>query len=302
MSKDPYKILDVLKEASDQEIKSSYRKLAKKFHPDLNPNNKEAETKFQEISSAYDLLQNKEKRAAYDRGEIDMEGNSQYQQQYYKDHAEGPQGYRYSSNNENEFDGDDIKDMFESMFGGANRNTGSAFNQQNNDVFYSIEIDFLEAALGTKKRITMPDGKTLDINIPKGSKSGQKLRLKGKGHSSSAGNIAGDAYIEMHVKKHDFYKNKENDIYVDVPISINEAILGGKIQVPTIQGKVEVSVPKATSSGTKLRLKGKGIKKGDQYINLIITMPEEIDKELEEFIKGWSLEHSHNPRKKKEFN
>lgn len=302
MSKDPYKILDVPKEATDQEIKSSYRKLAKKFHPDLNPNNKEADIKFQEISAAYEVLHDQEKRAAYDRGEIDMEGNAQYQQQYYKDHAEGPQGYRYSSTSGNEFDADDIKDMFESMFGGANRNTASGYNQQTYDVQYRIEIDFIEAALGAKKRITMPDGNTLDINIPEASKSGQKLRLKGKGNSNPKDNIAGDAYIEMHVKPDNFYKNKGHDIYIDLPISINEAILGSKIKVPTIHGKVEVNIPKGTSGGAKMRLKGKGIKKGDQYINLIIKMPKEIDKELEELIKAWSLEHSYNPRIKKEFN
>ncbi len=302
MSKDPYAILGVKNTASEKEIKSAYRKLAKKFHPDLNPGNIEAENKFQEISVAYDLLHDDEKRAAYDRGEIDIDGNSKYQQQYYKNYANGPQGYRYSSNGEDGFGADDIRDMFESMFGQDNQTRYSGFSQAPRDAFYNVEIDFIEAALGAKKRVTMPDGKTLDINIPEGSTNGQKLRLKGKGNPGTDGHSKGDAYIELQVKPDSFYKAKDRDIYIDVPIALHEAILGGKIKVPTIHGKVEMTIPKGATTGSKLRLKGKGIKKGDQYINLIVKTPEIIDAKLEKFIESWSKTNSYNPRKQKEFN
>jgi len=291
MSKNPYEILGIDKDASEADIKSAYRKLARQYHPDLNPSDKTADEKFKEANNANALLSDKEKRAAYDRGEIDMEGQPQYRQQKehsYRDYAQGPQGNRYN------FQGGDfgLSDL-EGIFGGfGGRSRSSGFSQPPSaDINYSMELDFLEAALGTKKSVTMPDGKSLDITIPIGIKEGQKLRLKGKGTNPS-----GDAYVEIHIRPHPLYIRTGNDITIELPISLQESILNSKIQVPTIHGSVEMAVPKGASSGTTLRLKGKGIKAGDQYVKLKLVMPKEIDPELESSIQKWSETHSYNPR------
>ena len=288
MAKNPYEILGVKKDASEAEIKVAYRKLARKHHPDLNPSDKNAGEKFKEINTANALLSDKEKRAAFDRGEINMEGQPQYhqQQQTYRDFADGAQGGRYHSN------GGDFN--FEDLFGGlGGRARGAGFGRPPPaDAHYSIEVDFLEAATGAKKRVTMPDGKTLDINIPEGIEEGQQLRLKGQGSKPP-----GDAYVEIHIRAHRFFTRKGHDITIELPISLPENMLGGKIQVPTIHGAVEMTIPKGASSGTTLRLKGKGIKAGDQYVKLKLVMPKEIDAELEESIRKWSETHAYNPRK-----
>ena len=298
MAKDPYEVLGVAKDATEAQIKSAYRKLAKKYHPDLNPGNKEADAKFKELNAANDLLSDKDKRAAYDRGDIDMEGQPRYQQQqqnYYRDFADAGQGARYYSTNDGGFEFSDFEDLF-SRFGGGRSGRGfSGFNQQpSKDAHYSIEIDFLEAALGAKKRVTMPDGKTLDISIPEGIREGQQLRLKGKG--SGPASQPGDAYVEIHIRPHPFFARKDNDISLEVPVALHEAVLGGKIKVPTIHGPVDMSVPKGASSGMTLRLKGKGIKGGDQYVKLKIVMPKEVDSDLETAIREWSKKHGYNPR------
>ena len=288
MAKNPYEILGVKKDASEDDIKVAYRKLARKHHPDLNPSDKNAGEKFKEINTANALLSDKEKRAAFDRGEIDMEGQPQYrqQQQTYRDFADGAQGERYH------FGGGDFN--FEDLFGGlGGRARGAGFGRPPpTDVHYSIEVDFLEAATGAKKRVTMPDGKILDITIPEGIEEGQQLRLKGQGSQPS-----GDAYVEIHIKAHPFFTRKGKDITIELPISLPESVLGGKIQVPTIHGAVEMLIPKGASSGATLRLKGKGIKAGDQYVKLKLVMPKEIDTELEESIRKWSEAHAYNPRK-----
>jgi len=302
MAKNPYDILGIKKMADDKEIKSSYRTLAKKYHPDLNPDNKQADEKFKEISAAYSLLSDKEKRAAYDRGEIDMDGNPQYQQQQsYKNYAEGPQGKRYHSTAGGEFNQEDIESIFGSFFNGGGGRKQSGFTAPSMDAHYVIEVDFLEAAKGTKKRLTMPDGKALDLSIPEGTQEGQKLRLKGKGAAGDASRPAGDAYIEIHIKPHPFYTSKGKDTYVEIPIGLHESVLGSKVQIPTIHGNVEMSIPKGASTGTKLRLKGKGIKGGDQYVLLKIVMPEVVDSELEALMQTWVKTHAYNPRKSKEF-
>jgi DnaJ-class molecular chaperone len=286
MAKNPYEILGVKKDATDADIKAAYRKLAKKHHPDLNPSDKNASEKFKEINTANALLSDKEKRAAFDRGDVDMEGHPQYkQQQTYRDFAEGPQGGRYQFNA-----GDfNFEDLFGGL-GGGRRNAG--FDRPPSaDAHYSIEVDFLEAATGAKKRVTMPDGKALEIAIPEGIEEGQKLRLKGQGTQAS-----GDAYVEIHIKAHSFFTRKGSDITIELPISLPESMLGGKIQVPTIHGAVEMVIPKGADSGLTLRLKGKGIKVGDQYVKLKLVMPKDIDAELEESIRKWSETHAYNPR------
>lgn len=302
MAKNPYDILGVSKNASAAEIKSAYRKLAKQYHPDLNPGNKEADARFKEINTANDLLSDKEKRAAFDRGEIDMEGQPQYQQQqrsyhpHYKEYAQGPQGERYHFGG-GDFDWSDLEGLFGNL-GRGFRDKGfrdgfsGGFTQPPPaDVHYRIEVDFLESALGVKKRVTMPDGKMLNITIPEGIEEGQKLRLKGKGRDAS-----GDAYVEVHIRPHPFFTRSGKNITAEIPIALHESILGAKIQVPTIHGPVGMTLPKGASSGMVLRLKGKGIKGGDQFVTLKIVMPQEIDTELEQAIRAWSGTHAYNPR------
>lgn len=293
MAKDPYEILAVGKDANDAEIKAAYRKLAKKYHPDLNPGNKDADAKFKELNAANDILSDKDKRAAFDRGEIDMDGSPspRQQQQTYRDFAEGSQGSRYRPAGE-DFDLSD----FESLFGGLGGQRGG-FGQPSGDVHYTLEIDFLEAARGSKKRITMPDGKALDITIPQGIEEGQQLRLKAQGRQTPT---PGDAYVEVHIRPHPLFNRKGNDITIELPIALHESILGAKIQAPTIHGPVDLTIPKGASSGVTLRLKAKGIKGGDQYIKLKIVMPKEIDADLEQSIRTWSATHAYNPRKSME--
>ena len=302
MSKNPYEILGIGKDASDADIKSAYRKLAKKYHPDLNPGNKEADVKFKELNAANDLLSDKDKRASYDCGEIDMEGQPQYQQRQqrtYRDYADGPQGGRYHFNG-GDFNLSDLESIFGNFGRGSAQGKGNpfeGFEPPPADVHYKIEVDFLEAARGAKKRVTMPDSKTLDISIPEGIEEGQQLRLKGKGKPLPQSSQAGDAYVEVHIRPHRFFTRKGRDITAEIPIALHESILGGKIQVPTIHGPVEMNVPKGSGNGTTLRLKGKGIREGDQYVKLVLVMPRIINADLEQAIKTWSEKNAYNPRK-----
>jgi DnaJ-class molecular chaperone len=294
MAKTPYEILGVNKDASEADIKLAYRKLAKKHHPDLNPGNKDADAKFKELNAANDILSDKEKRAAFDRGEIDTQGQPRRPEQpqhNYRDFADGPQGGRYHFSG-GDFDMSDFENLFSGMGGRA-----AGFGQPSADVHYIAEVDFLEAARGAKKRITMPDGKILDITLPEGIEEGQQLRLKGQGRQ---GPKAGDAYVEVHIRPHPFFTRKGRDISIEVPIALQESILGAKIKVPTVHGPVDMTIPKGAASGMNLRLKGKGIKGGDQYVTLKLTLPQTIDKELEEAIRNWSLTHAYNPRKSME--
>ncbi len=298
MAGNPYDILGVKKDASDEEIKSEYRKLAKKHHPDLNPGSKDAAAKFKEINAANELLSDRAKRAAFDRGEIDMEGQPRYQQQRqqhsYRDFADGQQGSRYHYT-ASDFDMSDLEGLF-GMFGNraGGREGFTAGRRPSADVNYVIEIDFLEAARGAKKRVTMPDGKTLDITIPEGIEEGQKLRLKGKGAGSLES--PGDAYVEVHIRPHAFFTRKGKDVYAEVPVALQESVLGGRIQVQTVHGSVDMNLTKGANTGVVLRLKGKGIKGGDQYITLKIVLPKEVDTELEQAIRTWAETHAYNPR------
>ncbi len=296
MTNNPYEILGVSKDASEADIKIAYRKLAKKYHPDLNPGNKTAGETFKNISKANALLFDKEKRAEFDRGEIDIEGRPLYQQQKpqqqqrtYRDFAEGAQGSRYHYNG-GDFDLSDLDNIFGGL--GARSGGGAAFGRPPSaDAHYSIAVGFLEAALGAKKRVTMPDSKALEITIPPGIDDGQKLRLKGQGSDASS-----DAYVEIHIRAHPFFTRQGRDITVELPISLQESVLGAVIKVPTINGFVEMTIPQGSNSGAVLRLKGQGIEMGDQYVKLQLIMPKIIDTELAEAIKQWSETHAYNPR------
>lgn len=310
MSKNPYDILSIKQNASDDEIKAAYRKLAKKYHPDLNPDNAAADDKFKEASAAHDLLKDKEKRAAFDRGEIDGQGQPQHssgaqtypkgQRQYYRDFANAPGGERYQAGGN--INPEDLESIFGSMFGG--RTGGAGYEdmfrqQQNTDVHYRLDIDFMDAALGTKKQVTMPDGKNIKISIPEGVKDGQKLRLKGQGNKLPDGR-QGDIYVEIHINPHKTFIRKANDIYTSIPIGIHEAILGNEIKVETVHGPVNIKLPKGTDSGKIFRLKSKGIKGGHHYVEVKIVMPEKIDETLEKLMTDWAKNNSYNPRERKE--
>jgi DnaJ-class molecular chaperone len=303
MAEDLYSVLGVQKTASAGEITKAYRKLAKKLHPDLNPGDTVAEDKFKQISHAYSILKDPEQRGKYDRGEIDASGQERPQQQYYREYAGGPEGARYHSSAGFEDIGA-FSDLFGEMFGGAagmrgGRRGGGQFSMRGQDAQYHLDISFLDAVNGTKQRITLPDGGTLDVTIPAGVSEGQVLRLKGKGRSGLGEGPPGDALVEVGVKPHPVFKREGNDIVVDLPISFDEAVLGGKVEVPTIGGRVAATVPAGSNTGQTLRLKGRGVKgKGDQLVKLTVMMPETVDDDLKSFAEEWRKTHAYDPRGK----
>jgi len=303
MAEDLYSVLGVQKTASAGDITKAYRKLAKKLHPDLNPGDTVAEDKFKQISHAYSILKDPEQRGKYDRGEIDASGQERPQQQYYREYAGGPEGARYHSSAGFEDIGA-FSDLFGDMFGGAagmrgGRRGRGQFSMRGQDAQYHLDISFLDAVNGTKQRITLPDGGTLDVTIPAGVSEGQVLRLKGKGMPGLGEGPPGDALVEVGVKPHPVFKREGNDIVVDLPISFDEAVLGGKVEVPTIGGRVAATVPAGSNTGQTLRLKGRGVKgKGDQLVKLTVMMPETVDDDLKSFAEKWRKTHAYDPRGK----
>jgi len=292
---DPYKILGVKRDSSQKEIQAAYRRRAKKLHPDLNPGNKQAEKDFKDLSAAYEILRDEEKRGRFDRGEIDATGAEKRQRQYYRDFADAGAGAGTYENGAGfaDFGGEDIFAEFFSRRGQQNFRTRGA------DVRYSMEIDFLEAVNGGTRQVTFPDGKVLEIRIPPGARDGQTLRLRGKG--GAEGGESGDALIELHVRPHPFYRREGDDIRFDLPVSLAEAVLGGRIKVPTPAGTVSASVPENSSSGRTLRLRGKGVarrngSRGDVYVTLKIVLPPDPDPELKAFMSGWTAGKAYNPR------
>jgi DnaJ-class molecular chaperone len=283
---DPYEVLDVPKNASIQDIKKSYRKLAKKYHPDLNPGNKEAEKKFKAISHAFDQIGTVESREKFDQEQ--------------KEFRRAPQGERPFENGPFTFDSDvDSSDFFENLFGQRPRGR-TRRDRAGEDLYYGMEIDFKDAALGTEKTITIAGGKTIQVTIPAGIDSGKKLRFKGLGGAGQGKGKAGDAYIEVQVKDLEGFKRIGNDIEVEVPISFIEAITGAEIQVPTLEGKILMKVPQGVSTGSRLRLKGKGIgvgeNRGHELVVLKVVMPKKIDPELRSVIEKMKTQFSYDPR------
>lgn len=299
---DLYKTLGVSRDASADEIKRAYRKLAKELHPDLNPGDKTVEQRFKEVNQAYSLLSDPDQRKRYDAGEIDASGQERPSRGFYRSYADAG-GAKYHG-----FDAGAAEDIFEDLFGGFGRarrgGAGRTPRQRGADVSYTVHIDFLEAANGARKRIQLADGKTVDVNVPAGTRDGQTLRLKGQGLPGLGGAGAGDAYVEVHIEPHPFFTRKDNDIHLELPISLPEAVLGATISVPTIEGKVSMKVPAGANSGTTLRLKGKGTldqksgQRGDQYVKLRVALPDKPDEELQRFMEGWGKAHAYDPRKK----
>lgn len=298
MAADPYATLGVKKDATQADIQKAYRRLAKKLHPDLNPGNQTAEDKFKELSAAYNLLNDPDKRARFDRGEIDASGAEQQPRQYYRDFADREGGSVYTSGagfaDFSDFAGSD--DILSEIFGRAGRTTRRG---RGADVRYHLELDFLDAVNGGKQSIVLPDGTTLDVNIPAGTRDGQILRLKEKGRRGAGDGPPGDALIEISVLPHPYFVRKGDDIHLDLPISLKEGVLGAKLKVPTVSGAVAVSVPKWSNSGRVLRIKGRGVpradgSRGDQYVTLKLVLPKKPDPDLEQFVSGW--QPSDSPR------
>jgi DnaJ-class molecular chaperone len=299
MAEDPYKVLGVPREASDDDIRRAYRKLAKELHPDLNPSNRAAaEERFKKVSAAYEIVGDTAKRGQYDRGEIDA--NGEQRRTYQRAHSGGPFSGRSAGGRPGEEFG--FSDIFSDLFGANRRGEGaSAYGTRGRDVRYTLDVDFLEAATGAKKRVTMPDGGVLDITVPEGVADGQTLRLRGQGAPGLRGSETGDALVEIKVRPHALFKRAGDDIVLELPISIDEAVLGAKIEVQTISGRVQLTVPKGTSSGRVFRLKGKGVRNsttgniGDQLVSVRIVLPETIDSELSYFMSEWRQKHAYNP-------
>ena len=298
MAADPYQVLGVKKDASQEDIQKAYRTLAKKLHPDLNPGNKKAEEEFKEVAAANDLLSDPEKRARYDRGEIDASGAERPQQRYYRDFAQGSaHPYTGDAGFADFADEDDILSRIFRREGGGE----GTFRMRGQDVQYHLALDFLDAVNGGKKQLTLPDGSVLDINIPASTRDGQILRLRGKGRPGIGGGPQGDALIEIEVRAHPFFTRKGDDIHVELPVSLTEAVLGGKVKVPTLAGAVTMSVPKGANTGRVLRLKGKGVARpngdhGDEYVTLRVVLPDRPDAGLEKLVAEWPGK-DYDPRK-----
>jgi DnaJ-class molecular chaperone len=293
---DPYETLGVAKTASADDIQKAYRKLAKKLHPDLNPGDKSAEAKFKDVSAAYDLLGDPEKRARFDRGEIDAQGAERPQRRYYRDFADRGETGPFTS--DQGFADLNDADILSEIFG----RRGANMKMRGGDVRYHLAVDFLSAVNGAKPQLALPDGTDITVTIPPGTRDGQILRLKGKGRPGYNGGEPGDALIEIEVRPHPVFTRDNDDIRIELPVSLAEAVLGGKVKTPTPAGPVMLTEPKGANSGTVLRLKGKGVAKaqgghGDQYVTLKVVLPDKPDPELEEFITQWSKSKAYDPRR-----
>ena len=322
--RDPYEVLGVQRSASPAAIKSAFRKLAKKHHPDANKNDPKAASRFAEVNAANEILGDETKRKQFDRGEIDAEGKPRFQG--FPGGGSGARGagsagfenFNFRAGGRGAsggFGGGGFEDILNSMFsgaaaggarggrGGAGAQTfefdGGGFGAPDLDLSVAMTVSLEEAVNGAEKRVRLPSGKELNVKIPAGVTSGQQIRLKGQGESAP-GHRPGDLMITVSIAAHPFFKVDGNDLRVDLPITLYEAVLGGKVRVPTLSGAVELSVPKNTSSGRTFRLKGKGVPKGgasgDLFVTTRIMLPDGHDAELEALMQKWRDGHPYNPR------
>jgi DnaJ-class molecular chaperone len=332
--RDPYSVLGVSKGASAADIKSAFRKLAKKLHPDANKSDPEAASRFAELNAAYEIVGDDDKRKAFDRGEIDAEGKPRFQgfegfggggprggaggpfggqEGEFETFTWGPEGMQRSSGGRGGGGRGGFEDVLRDMFGGlggaarARRGGGGQqFEEEEyapppgRDVTANTTITLEEAAKGTTRRVQLPTGKELEVKVPAGLTDGQTIRLKGQG-LAMAGGKAGDVLITVSIAPHHLFERDGNDLRIELPITLYEAVLGGKVRVPTIDGAVELSIPPNTSSGRTFRLKGKGFPAksgpGDLMATVRIVLPESSDQALEELMKSWRELRPYDPRK-----
>ncbi|WP_374466409.1 DnaJ C-terminal domain-containing protein [Ferrovibrio sp.] len=323
--RDPYEVLGVARGVSQDDLRKAYRKLAKELHPDRNPDNAKAAERFKEVSAAYDILGDAEKRGKYDRGEIDAAGQPRARG-FGGGFRGGPGAGAGARGGRGPFGGGDFgfggfenggEDIFDEIFGqmrrtrggaGAGAHAGARANRpmRGADRHFNLKIGFLDAARGCKRRLTMPDSKQVDVTIPAGLADGQQIRLRHQGDAGRNGGEAGDALIEVTVEPHAFFTRQGDDIHLELPVTLDEAVLGAKIAVPTIDGMVAVAVPKSASSGTTLRLKGRGFplkggasdQRGDQYVKLKLVLPEKPNSALEKLVEGWVKSNKYDVRAK----
>ena len=305
---DPYQTLGVARGASEADIKKAYRKLAKELHPDRNKDNPKASERFSQVTNAYDLLNDKDKRARFDRGEIDGDGNPAAPFGFGGARPgggrAGPGGGFSSAGYEFGTGGDaDMSDIFEGLFGGGQTRGGgfaSGFGRRPQpkgaNVTYRLQVPFVDAATLAPQRVTLGDGKTIDLKLPAGVESGTQMKLAGKGEPGPGG--AGDAIVSIEVQPHRFFTRDGDDVRLDLPITLKEAVAGGAVRAPTVDKPVMLTIPKGTSSGKTLRLKGKGFHRkdgtrGDQLVTLMIDLPAD-DAALQQFVAGWT--DARNPR------
>jgi DnaJ-class molecular chaperone len=329
--RDPYEVLGVSKGANEADVKSAYRRLAKKLHPDANKHDPKAASRFAELNAAYEIVGDSDKRKAFDRGEIDAEGKPRFQGfegfgarpgggahgpggAHFESFSFGPDGFRRSGGGgAGAGGGAGFEDLLRGMFGGragGGRGHGTQFEAEDfgapaggQDLHASLTVTLGDAAKGTKTRVHLPTGKDVEVKIPAGIASGQQIRLKGQGWPSASGR-AGDALITINVAPHPLFKPEGADLRLDLPITLYEAVLGGKVRVPTLDGAVELAIPAGTNSGRTFRLKGKGLGlglkaksgAGDLLATVRVVLPEHIDDEFKELMKKWRDTKPYDPR------
>jgi DnaJ-class molecular chaperone len=311
--RDPYDVLGVSKTASEAEIKKAFRALAKKHHPDKHAGDAAAQKKFQEIGSAYDIVGDKEKRAKFDAGEIDASGNPRGFDPGAQGFRGGPFGgggqggprdfhFTWTDQPGEGAQGFNAEDLFSDLLGGLGGRGGGRQPRAGQDFSVAMTVSFEDAARGGSRRVVLPDGEQIDVKIPVGLKDGQQIRLKGRGGAGRRGGPNGDVLIQVSVAPHPYYVRDGNDLRMDLPITLQEAVIGGKVPVPTLTGTVSLSVPPNSNTGSSLRLKGKGIPAhshepaGDLYVKLIVTLPDKPDEALQKFAEGWKT--NYDPRTK----
>jgi len=316
VASDPYSELGVKRDASDADIQKAFRKLAKELHPDQNKDNKVAEERFKRITAAYDFLKDADKRKRFDRGEIDADGREIYRG---FSGSAGTGGFGGGARTSAGFEGvdlDEIFDMFGGGMGGGRRGAGAsggfggnAAPVKGSDLKIKLDIDLLDTIVGNTRRVVLSDGRTLDINIPKGSKDGQSLRLKGQGAPAPGGRgTPGDVLVDLHLKPHPIFRIDGNDLHMDLYVSLPDAILGGKAQAATPDGPVSVSIAKGSNSGAVLRLKGKGaydgkakgseLARGDLFAHIVVALPdkaEDIPEDLVRLAERWREQGGYAP-------
>jgi DnaJ-class molecular chaperone len=302
LAQDPYQELGVSRQASADELRRAFRKLAKQLHPDKNPGNKIAEERFKRVSAAFDLLGDPDKRKKFDRGEIDADGRESMRG-FSGDHpfAGGFEGGRGAA-----FENVDLNEILGEMFGGRGAQRGgfggfSGAPQRGQDVRARVEIDLEDAIQGARKRIAFSDGRSIDVSIPKGAAEGQVLRLKGQGSPGRAG--PGDALIELAIRPHPVFRREGDNLVMDLPVSVPDAVLGAKVEAPTPEGPVTLTVPKGSNSGSTLRLKGRGLPgvrgvRGDLLARVQVMLPDSRDAELERFAESWRKARPYTPKRR----